>query len=64
MIFFHPVLAKLPQNAIELVKSLETFKIWNFFEKIEGFSEKKMNFCNFAQGGKFAVECVSNDMIS
>ena len=29
-----------------------------------GFSEKNLNFFKMAKGGKFAVECVSDGMIS
>ena len=29
-----------------------------------GFSKKKTNFSKIVKGGKFAVECVSNDVIS
>ena len=39
-------------------------KFW-FSEKQMGFSEKNLNFFSqIRKGGKFAIECVSNDIIS
>ena len=58
------IVANLPQNATEVVKFLETFKMWVFFEKLDGVFGKNLNFVKIAKGGKFAVECVSNGIIS
>ena len=61
----HRILANLPWNATEIVKCLKTFKIWGFFEKLDGlFSKKNLKFFEIAKGGKFAVERVSNDIFS
>ena len=46
------------------MKILKTFKIWVFFEAIDGLFEKKLNFQKIAKGSKFAVECDLNSNIS
>ena len=38
---FDQIVVNLPQNAPEIVIFLKTFEIWVFFEKIDGFFEKK-----------------------
>ena len=54
-------IAKIAET--EIVRLLKTFKIWVFCEKINGIFEKRILF-KIAKGGKFVVECVSNDFIS
>ena len=56
--FYHQIIRNLPKNATEIVRFLKTFKIWGFFGK------KTLQFFKIVKGGKFAVECVSNDTIS
>ena len=66
-LFFDHILANLPWNATGIVRNLKTFKIWVFFEKADGFFLKKKtnkNLLTIANGSKFAVECVSNGIIS
>ena len=48
---------------IELLRFLETFKVWIFFEKIDGLSKKSLLLFKNAKSGKFAVECVSNGFV-
>ena len=63
--FFHQILSNLPYNATEIVRFLKTFKTSVFFETIDGFFGKKnSNFCKITKGDKFAVECISNGIIS
>ena len=60
-IFYDQIVATLPYNATEL----ETYETWGvFLKKIMGFFELKLDFFKIAKGGKFAVECLSNDTIS
>ena len=41
----------------EIVRFLKTFKVWVFFEKLDGFFEKETwILSNFAKGDKFAEE--------
>ena len=64
-LFFHQIVANLPENATGIVRILRTFKIWGFFGKIDGFFEKKTCFFfKIDKGGKFAIECASNSIIS
>ena len=53
--FYHQIVAKLPQNATEKVRLLEYVRNLFFLESF---------FFNVGKGGKFGVECVSNDLIS
>ena len=46
----------------EIVRFLETFKIWVFWKN--RWVSRKKTFFKIAKGGKFAVECVLNGMIS
>ena len=61
--FNHQVIANLPWNAIEILRVLKTYEIWVFLKKYV-FRKKTSFFFNIVKGGKFAVECVSNDIIS
>ena len=40
--FFHQIVANLPQNAIEIVRFIKTFKIYLFLKYIYGFFGKKL----------------------
>ena len=62
--FLRPDIASLSKNATETVRFLKTFKVWVFFEKKDAFFEKKLIFFKIAKGGKFAIESVSNGIIS
>ena len=60
--FFHQCVANLPQNATEIERFLKTFKFWVFFQKIDGFFEKKLeNFFKIEKGGKFAVKAYQTE---
>ena len=52
----HQFIENLPKHATEVVRFLETYEIWVFFEE-------NSRFWKFGKGGNFAVECVSNDVI-
>ena len=62
--FFDQIVSNLPVNANEVGGFLKTFKTKVFFEKINGFSEKKLSFIKIVKGGKFALKCVSIGNIS
>ena len=62
--FFNQIVANLPYNATEKARFLKMLKIWVFFGKIYRFFEKNLVFFKIAKGGKFAVERVSNGIIS
>ena len=55
-ILFDKIAANLPQNTTEAVRFLKMFKMWVF--------RKTWIFIKIAKGAKFAVECVSNGIIS
>ena len=55
--FHQQIISNLPYNATEIVRFLKTFKIRGFFDKIDGFFQKKTQYF-IADGGKFTVECV------
>ena len=63
-LFFDQTVANLPYKAPEVLRFLKTFEIWVFFEKKDGFFEKNLNFFEISKGGKIAVECVSNGIVS
>ena len=63
-LFFDQIVANLPCNATGIIRILKTFKIWVFLEKQIGFLKKNLNFFQIDECGKFAVECVSNSIIS
>ena len=49
---FDQIVANLPSNATEIERFLKTIEIWVFFEKIDGFLEKKLEF--FSKSPKVA----------
>ena len=57
------MMAYLLYNATEIVRYFKTYEIWVFLDKIDGVFRKKLEFLEIVKGGKFAVECVSNDSI-
>ena len=52
-------ISMIPES--EIVMFLKTFKIWVFFEKLDGYSKRTWILLKI---GKFAVERVSNGFIS
>ena len=48
----------------EIVRFFKAFKMWVFFEKMDRFFKNNLNFFEIPKGGKFAVECVSNGIVS
>ena len=40
------------------------FKIWVFFEEIDGFFEENLIFFKIAKGGNYAAKCLSNGNFS
>ena len=56
---------KTAQNTTEIVMFLKTFKVWGYFKKIDGFFQKEtLTFFKIGECGKFAVECLTNDISS
>ena len=56
--------ANLPQNATEIVKVLETFKIWLLQKKLDEFFQKKHEILKIANDSKIVLECDWNITIS
>ena len=65
-IFYHQIIANMPQQVIEIVRCLKTYDVrtLGFLKKIRFFWEKLDFFFKTGKGGKFAVEYVSNDISS
>ena len=62
---FQQIVAILSQNATETVRFLKTFKTRVFLEKKQmAFSMKNSSFSKTTKGDKFAIECVSNEIMS
>ena len=61
-IFCLQIIANLPSNATEIISFPKTFKVC-FWKNRWVFSRKNLNFFKMANSGKFAVECVSNDIL-
>ena len=60
---FHQIVAHLPQSATERARISQNVQF--FSEKIDGlFSKQSVKFSRIAKGGNFAVEFVSNGIIS
>ena len=61
-IFNHQIVANLPKNVAKKERFLKYVRILGFFQKRWVFWEK-LEFFKIGKRGKFAVECVSNDII-
>ena len=64
LIFFHQSVASLPQNVTEIVKFLETFKVWELIWESRWVFRKKLEFFKIAKCGNIPVECVQHRIIS
>ena len=63
-VFHHQIIANLPQNATKIRRNLKSYEIWVFLKSTMVFAEKNLFSLITGKEGKFALKCVSNDIIS